>query len=226
MNEQVYHLGVKALIRNKDGKILLLQTNPKALKRYTGEPYWDIPGGRVKSGSDIKSTLVRELREETGIKSPGEIRHMMSVVSNITIPLTSQASYAGLVLDVYECRLNETPTIKISSEHIQSAWFNPSEAAKLLEVKYPQEFTERIALLETSNSQTTPITPGLYRHYKGHDYHVLGVAKHSETLEDLVVYETLYDNPTSKLWVRPLAMFVGDVEVDGKKVARFKFIGK
>lgn len=182
---------LRRIIRDKDGRVLLLQTNPKALKLYTGEPYWDIPEGRVKSGSDIKSTLIRELWEETGIKSPGETRHMMSVVSNITIPLTSLGSYAGLVLDVYECRLGETPTIKISSEHTQSAWFNPGEAAKLLAVKYPQEFTERVALLEAFNSQTITILPGLYRHYKGHDYRVLGVAKHSETLEDLVVYETL-----------------------------------
>lgn len=67
---------------------------------------------------------------------------------------------------------------------------------------------------------------GRYQHYKGNFYKVIGVAKHSETLEELVVYETLYDNPRSKLWVRPLKMFTEEVEVDGKKMPRFKFIGE
>ena len=67
---------------------------------------------------------------------------------------------------------------------------------------------------------------GRYRHYKGKEYMVLGVAKHSETLEDLVIYETLYKNKISKLWARPLVMFNEEVKVEGKKVWRFKYIGK
>ena len=66
---------------------------------------------------------------------------------------------------------------------------------------------------------------GIYKHYKGKLYRVLGVAKHSETLEELVVYETLYDNPTSKLWVRPKKMFEETVELEGKTMPRFKYIG-
>jgi hypothetical protein len=53
---------------------------------------------------------------------------------------------------------------------------------------------------------------------------VIGVAKHSETLEELVVYEALYDNPRSKLWVRPKKMFLETVAYNGKKVPRFEFI--
>jgi hypothetical protein len=64
---------------------------------------------------------------------------------------------------------------------------------------------------------------GKYRHYKGHEYEVLGVAKHSETLEELVVYRALYG--AGELWVRPLVMFAGEVEVDGKKVKRFEYLG-
>lgn len=66
---------------------------------------------------------------------------------------------------------------------------------------------------------------GKYKHYKGKEYEVVGIAKHSETLEDLVVYKALYKNELSELWVRPLELFVGDVEVDGKKVPRFEFVG-
>lgn len=67
---------------------------------------------------------------------------------------------------------------------------------------------------------------GIYQHHKGMKYRVLGVAKHSETLEDLVVYEALYDNKVSKLWVRPLAMFLEKIEKDGKLVNRFEFVGE
>ena len=59
-----------------------------------------------------------------------------------------------------------------------------------------------------------------YRHYKGKDYLVLYQAKHSETLEDLVVYQALYGE--RGIWVRPLDMFLEQVEVDGKLVERFK----
>ena len=62
---------------------------------------------------------------------------------------------------------------------------------------------------------------GVYEHYKGKQYQVLGVAHHSETMEELVVYEALYETEM-KLWVRPLAMFLEEVEVNGEMVPRFK----
>ncbi len=63
------------------------------------------------------------------------------------------------------------------------------------------------------------LAPGRYRHYKGRDYDVVGVARHSETFEPLVVYRPLYGERA--LWVRPYAMFVETVEVDGRAVPRF-----
>lgn len=68
---------------------------------------------------------------------------------------------------------------------------------------------------------------GKYQHYKGNFYEVLGVAKHSETLDDFVVYKSLYDSsefPAGSLWIRPKKMFFEQVEINGQKVARFKFI--
>jgi hypothetical protein len=64
-----------------------------------------------------------------------------------------------------------------------------------------------------------PAPPGRYRHYKGQDYEVYGTVRHSETLEALVLYRPLYGERA--LWVRPHAMFFGEVEVDG--VARPRF---
>eukprot|EP01034_Spumella_vulgaris_P006682 gene6682-8502_t len=60
---------------------------------------------------------------------------------------------------------------------------------------------------------------GLYRHYKGGEYQVIGVARHSETLEPHVVYRPLYN--ATGLWLRPFAMFVGTVMVDGCERMRF-----
>jgi hypothetical protein len=65
-----------------------------------------------------------------------------------------------------------------------------------------------------------PETPtGCYRHYKGGEYEVIGAARHSETLEPLVVYRPLYN--ASGLWVRPHAMFFEHIEVDGVRKPRF-----
>jgi len=63
---------------------------------------------------------------------------------------------------------------------------------------------------------------GKYQHYKGNFYEVIGVAKHSETEEELVVYHALYGE--RGLWVRPMKMFCENVIVDGKEVPRFKFV--
>ncbi len=66
---------------------------------------------------------------------------------------------------------------------------------------------------------------GIYEHYKTkRHYKVIGIAKHSETLEDLVVYECLYENKTSQLWVRPLTMFTEEVLFEGVKLPRFKLL--
>ncbi len=64
---------------------------------------------------------------------------------------------------------------------------------------------------------------GRYRHYKGNEYIVLGVAKHSETLDEMVVYQQDYGE--QGLWVRPKEMFLETVEVDGRQIPRFEFIG-
>lgn len=66
--------------------------------------------------------------------------------------------------------------------------------------------------------------PGIYQHYKGPHYRVLGLVRHSETLEELVHYECLYANPNGQFWVRPRAMFEGTVTVDGVEKARFSFL--
>ncbi len=67
------------------------------------------------------------------------------------------------------------------------------------------------------------VRAGRYRHYKGQEYSVIGVARHSETEEELVVYRKEYDD--HGLWVRPKTMFLETVDVAGKPVPRFQYLG-
>lgn len=68
------------------------------------------------------------------------------------------------------------------------------------------------------------IRPGIYRHYKGPEYRVMNLVRHSETEEVLVHYECLYPNPAGQFWVRPLKMFNETVEIEGKTIPRFRYI--
>ncbi len=65
---------------------------------------------------------------------------------------------------------------------------------------------------------------GIYQHFKGNRYELIGIAKHSETLEPMAVYRALYGD--GGLWVRPLSMWEEEVEVDGKRTPRFRYLDK
>ena len=69
-----------------------------------------------------------------------------------------------------------------------------------------------------------PITPGRYRHFKGGEYQVVALARHSETMEELVVYQALYGE--GGLWVRPASMWNETVDRDGYHGPRFTYIGE
>lgn len=80
-----------------------------------------------------------------------------------------------------------------------------------------------IEILPTYEEAMESIPPGKYRHYKGKEYEVIGIARHSETEEALVVYRALYGD--RGLWVRPASMWNEEVEQDGKTVRRFERTG-
>ena len=72
------------------------------------------------------------------------------------------------------------------------------------------------------------IKPGKYQHYKGNYYRVLGVARHSDTLKEYVVYQAMYDSKKvgkKALWVKPTHLFLKKMNYRGKEVPRFKYIG-
>ncbi len=150
MKEDIFHLGIKALIRNREGKILLLKVSPRKFtvdkkRGLTAGQYWDIPGGRIKKEGKVIDTLKREIREETGFSKAKDIKEFTMVLSNIRVPNGDES--AGLILYIFTCKIDDKQKLKLSDEHVEAKWFSPKRAAKLLEVKYPSEFTERIKLL-------------------------------------------------------------------------------
>lgn len=70
------------------------------------------------------------------------------------------------------------------------------------------------------------IIGGIYEHYKGKRYKVHGVVRHSETLEELVYYECLYKNDSGQMWVRPMEMFLGPINIDGVVRPRFRLVSE
>ena len=69
--------------------------------------------------------------------------------------------------------------------------------------------------------QLHPLRAGFYRHYKGMMYRVVDVVRHSESLDELVLYEALYENKLGRMWVRPKAMFMESVTIKGETMLRF-----
>jgi hypothetical protein len=78
-----------------------------------------------------------------------------------------------------------------------------------------QEILEPFSLQAGSLKQGT-----IYEHYKGKHYKILGVGRHSETLEECVIYQALYSS--EDIWIRPLSMFLEEITIDGKTLPRFK----
>jgi 8-oxo-dGTP pyrophosphatase MutT (NUDIX family) len=142
MKEDLFQLGIKAIIRNQKKQILLLKVNTEKLSKPNLTAYWDIPGGRIIKGSTIEDTLRREIFEETGIENIKEFKKLDMVISNIRIP-NGVVTY-GLILGVYLCETGFPLDITLSDEHTQFKWISPNEAAELLSVKYPAEFCEKI----------------------------------------------------------------------------------
>ena len=99
--EDIFHLGIKGLIRNKDGYILLLQVNPEQLRGNRHGVYWDLPGGRVKRGQTVEETLRAEIHEEMGARDVRGIKPIAMVLSNLRIPL-KDGEDVGLILGVYQ----------------------------------------------------------------------------------------------------------------------------
>ncbi|HEX8227285.1 MAG TPA: NUDIX domain-containing protein [Candidatus Saccharimonadales bacterium] len=140
-NEKLFHVGAKALITNDRGEVLVLKADPSRFLRKTDEAHWDIPGGRVQQGGDIKQTLAREIAEETGVTDISDVTFLSAVVSNIEIPI-SDTQQVGLILMIYSVSIPAGSRIVLSEENTEYAWVSKPEAAVRLAFKYPPEFID------------------------------------------------------------------------------------
>jgi len=140
-NEKLFYIGVKGLIENKEGRILLLKADVSK-HRKNREPYWDIPGGRISEGQTVIQTLRREIEEETGITELEGYEFFTAVVSNHEIPFDERL--LGLALMIYKVKVPQGSKVSLSEEHVAYEWVDRAEAKKRLAHKYPKEFTDQL----------------------------------------------------------------------------------
>jgi 8-oxo-dGTP diphosphatase len=136
---KLFNVGIKGLVENAEGKILVLKSSLKG-HRLPTKVYWDIPGGRIEEGEQILEVLKREIEEETGITKIHGPELFTVVISNHEIPFEDKI--LGLVLIVYKVNIPKNSKIKLSDEHTAYEWVDKAEAAKRLGHKYPAEFTQ------------------------------------------------------------------------------------
>ena len=136
--EKLFQVGIKALITNDEGKILVLDSGDWHLKHQ--KRHWDIPGGRIQEGHSALHTLRREVEEEIGIKKIVKSKFFTAIISNFAdIPVDGYK--VGLLLMIYKVQVPKNSKVVLSDEHAGYEWVSASEAAKRLTYKYPPEFT-------------------------------------------------------------------------------------
>ena len=143
-NEDTFHLGVKALIRNKHGKVLVLHTNMVKLPKGVTD-HWDLPGGRLQKGQDLEETLRREIKEEIGIKEIKILKLLDASIAKMRIHFEH-----GLILFTFLCTIYDQHIELTDDEHSEFDWFSPKEAGKLLSTKFSDEFVEKLVKLGSS----------------------------------------------------------------------------
>lgn len=130
--EDSFHLGVKTIIKNSEGQILILEVKKGA------KHYWDLPGGRVQKGEQPEITALREVMEETGINTLQNLCHKGMIKSCVRIPVNSEST-VGLIFSFYTAYVENTDVI-LSVEHHSYQWVTQEKALELLTVTYGESF--------------------------------------------------------------------------------------
>ena len=135
MTEQLFQIGIKAIIRNDKNQILLLKN----------KDYWDIPGGRMDQGEDIETTLLRELNEEIGVNHIAQ-KQLWDVVKSVKqLPYGNMMT--SLMLIVYCVQLPADQIPHSCEPGAVLHWVSSEEAANRLKNKYPDSFCQAVAHL-------------------------------------------------------------------------------
>jgi 8-oxo-dGTP diphosphatase len=140
MAHRLFQVGIKALVTDGEGRVLLL----KAAKGFH-DAHWDLPGGRIEDNQTAQEALRREVEEELGITDIENGELFSACISNFELTLNNVGT-VGLVLMAYTVELPRNAVITLSEEHTDYEWVSRAEAAKRLTVKYPREFTDALAV--------------------------------------------------------------------------------
>lgn len=136
ITEQLYYVGLKALITNADGSLLLLQS-----QRPDGSSYWDLPGGRINKGEDATQAFRREIIEETGLTEVSIGKQIAMEITPVQIPI-SENETGGLVLAVFACTARIDKDI-VTEEGVAFEWCPVPEALARLS-KFSEECRGKI----------------------------------------------------------------------------------
>ncbi len=141
--EDLFRLGLKAIIINDKKEILLLKVEANNRPDYSiHEEYWDFPGGQIDYGETIEQGLKREIFEEIGIT---KIKIHELISSTITkIRKKAYSRDVGLIIFAYRCTIAQNQIFTISEEHTTYEWKNPSQLRKLIKNKYDDTFIKQI----------------------------------------------------------------------------------
>lgn len=221
--KQTFTIGVFGIIRDEDDRVLLVLRNDYDL--------WNLPGGALEKGEAPWQGVVREVKEETGYDV-----HVVRLAGVYSKPDKDEVVFS------FECKIiSGEATLNEEAKEIKYFSFNeiPKNTSQK-QVKRIKDLLENgdelIMKIQTGKSSIERINEkkleklklGRYEHYKGGHYEVIGFARHSETLEELVIYKALYDSEEfggNALWARPRSMFFESVNIDGREVPRFKYTG-
>jgi len=210
--EGLMHLTVDAVILNSRGETLL-QRRSKEKKVYPD--LWCITGGAALAGEDGVTACAREVEEELGFRPAmdtarlicsymkPERRFLREVfLIDQDVPLEEMRYQPGEVQDA----------MWILPEEIEA---DPALSAQLHHLDFWKDIYPFILL----ESYRIRIPQGIYRHYKGNRYRMVGLSLHSETLEPMAIYRALYGS--METWVRPAGMWQEMVDAEGKRLPRF-----
>lgn len=135
MTEQLFQIGIKAIIRNDENQILLLKN----------KDYWDIPGGRIDQGEATETTLLRELNEEIGVNHIAQ-KQLWDVVKSVKqLPYGNMMT--SLMLIVYRVQLPADQIPHSCEPGAVLHWVSSEEATDRLKNKYPDSFCQAVAHL-------------------------------------------------------------------------------
>ncbi len=170
---------------------------------------WEFAGGKLEAGETREAALVRECREELGI-----------LVSPDRLYMELEHEYQDLVvhLSLFDAWLSDGAPQLL--EHEELRWVTPFAFSEL--AFCPADVGVLSSLVFDYATERIPC--GIWRHFKGNLYEVQAIAKHSETLDPMVVYRALYGEGAT--WVRPAAMWLEQVTREGRTFPRFTYLGK